>query len=394
MNPRTGRPFCLLLIILTCIAGAACLPKSKPAKIDLPDGRVVEARQVRVWVYELTNRLAGRIETAANEIMESADDPEVRHMALEWKASGVPALQGASFNPDPIVALSDLWLFSVQLQDFFRSEKGRRRAGAHAELALETATQMEQDILDFIHDRGGTPEETGTTQLIHDYAAANPIEHSIGTRPTAAMALTDRIPTGSIGAFAAVGTLVEGFADLSDRISIYGEHLPKQIRWQLEMLLYEMGLQKNDIDSIEADVARLGRAADHLVEFSDGVPALIEQQVATVVPELEKAVIAIDLANLQASVDDRVAGHLAIALAAVTREREAALDAVQQERIAALADAERMANELVDRSFERVETMIEASVGRLLPVGAALLAGPFVLGLLAGWVLKRPRNRT
>jgi len=78
----------------------------------------------------------------------------------------------------------------------------------------------------------------------------------------------------------------------------------------------------------------------------------------------------------------------------VTREREAALIAVQQERIAALADAERMANELVDRSFERVETMIEASVGRLLPVGAALLAGPFVLGLLAGWVLKRPKNRT
>jgi len=259
MNPSTGRQFCLLLITLICIAGAACLPKSKPATLDLPDGRVVEARQVRVWIYDLTNRLAGRIETAADEIMESADDPAVRHMALEWKASGVPALQGASFNPDPIVALSDLWLFSVQLQDFFRSEKGRQLTGAYAELALETATQMEQDVLDFIHDRGGTPEERGTTKLIHDYAAAHPIEHSIGTRPTAASVLTERIPTGSIGAFAAVGTLVEGFADLSDRISIYGEHLPKQIRWQLEMLFYEMGLQKNDIDAIEADVVRLGR---------------------------------------------------------------------------------------------------------------------------------------
>ena len=39
-----------------------------------------------------------------------------------------------------------------------------------------------------------------------------------------AMALTDRIPTGSIGAFAAVGSLVEGFADeLFDRF--YGPAL-------------------------------------------------------------------------------------------------------------------------------------------------------------------------
>jgi hypothetical protein len=384
---------CVAMIALTCVAGTACLPKAKSAKVDLPDGRIVEARQVRVWIYELTNRLSGMIESAADEIMASADDPEVRLMALEWKASGVPALQRASFQPDPIVALSDLWLFSVQLQDFFGSERGRRYAGAFAGLALETAKQMEQEIQDFIVEHGGKPEETGTTQLIHEYAAANPIEHSIATRPSVASALTDRMPTGSIGAFAAVGTLVEGFADLSDRLSIYGEQLPKQIRWQMEMLLYEMSLQKGDIEAIEADVSRLGRAADHLVEFSDGLPALIEEQVATVVPELENAVIAVDFAGMQASVDDRIAAHLNVALEAVSRERIAALDAVHEERLAAMADAEVMAARVVDRSLERVESMVEASVARLLPVGVALMAGPFVLGLLAGWVLKRPKNR-
>jgi hypothetical protein len=384
---------CLLLSTLACVAGAACLPKAKPAKVDLPDGRVVEARQVRVWVYELTGQLAGRLERTADEIIESASDPAARRTALEWKAAGVPALQRASFHPDPVVALSDLWLFTVQLQDFFESPEGLLYLGEYAEPAIRTAKQMEQDVIDFIRERGADPKETGAYELIHDYAAKNPITASISTRPTAEPALMDRMPTGSIGAFAAVGTLVEGFADLSDRLSIYGEQLPKQVRWQAELLLFDMGLESIDIEAIEADVARLGRAADHLVEFSDGVPALIEEQVATVVPELEKAVIAIDLANLQASVDDRVAGHLAVALEAVTRERMAALDAVQQERIAALADAERMANELVDRSFERVESMIDASVGRLIPVGAALMAGPFVLGLLAGWVLKRPKHR-
>jgi hypothetical protein len=384
---------CLLLITLACVAGTACLPKAKPAKIDLPDGRVVEARQVRVWVYELTSRLAGRLESAADEIIDSSDDPVVRRTALEWKAAGVPALQRSSFEPDPIVALSDLWLFTVQTQDFFQSARSQLHLRSHTELALQTAEQMEEDVLQFIREHGGKPKESGIYDMIHEFAKEHPIEHSISTRPTAAPALIDRLPTGSIGAFAAVGTLVESFADLSDRLAIYGEQLPKQLRWQGEMLAHDLGLGSIDIEAIQGDTARLGRAADHLVEFSDGLPALIEEQVATVVPELEKAVIAIDLANLQASVDDRVAGHLAIALAAVTREREAALVAVQQERIAALADAERMANELVDRSFERVESMIDTAVARLIPVGAALLAGPFVLGVLAGWVLKRPKHR-
>ena len=53
------------------------------------------------------------------------------------------------------------------------------------------------------------------------------------------------------------------------------------------------------------------------------------------------------------------------------------------------ADAERMANEVVDRSFERVDLMVDAAVDRLMPVGIALMAGPFVLGLLAGFILRR-----
>jgi len=394
MKPTAGQSVCLLLITLACVAGTACLPKAKPTRIDLPDGRVIDARQLRVWVYELTSRLAGRLESTADEIIDSSDDPVVRRAALEWKAAGVPALQRASFEPDPIVALSDLWLFTVQLQGFFQSPRSRLYLRSHTELAQRTAEQMEEDVLEFMYEHGGRPRESGTYDLIHEFATEHPIEHSISTRPSAAPALIDRMPTGSIGAFAAVGTLVEGFADLSDRIAIYGEQLPKQLRWQGEMLAHDLGLGSIDIEAIQADTARLGRAADHLVEFSDGLPALIEQQVATVVPELEKAVIAIDLATIQASVDDRVTAHLAIALAAVTREREAALDAVHEERVEALADAERMANELVDRSFERVEAMIGASVSRLIPVGAAVMAGPFVLGLLAGWVLKRPKNRT
>ncbi len=68
------------------------------------------------------------------------------------------------------------------------------------------------------------------------------------------------------------------------------------------------------------------------------------------------------------------------------------MEAVHEERVAALDDAERIANDLVDRSFERVETMIQASLSGLIPVGAALMAA-FVVGLLIGLVLRRRAPR-
>ena len=383
---------CLCIVVLVCVGGVSCLPKVKPTFMQLPDGQRIEARQVRIWVYELTSSLAGQVELAADEIMATDEDPRVRRAALEWKAAAVPALDRASFQPDPIVALADIWLLVVQMRNLAQTEHGRKMTGDHHALFVETTRHMEELILEFIRDKGAEPKKNGTYDLMHDYAAAHPIETSISTRPTAAPALTDRLRSGKIGAFAAVGSLVEGFTDLSDRLSIYGEQLPKQARWQAEILLWDKGIESVDVEALLADTARLGRAADHLVQFSDEVPMMIDERIEELVPRIEELIESVDIGAIETTANAMIAAHLEVALAAVTQEREAAIEdameAVHEERIAAFDDAERMANDIVDRSFERVETMIQASLSGLIPLGAALVA-VFALGLLTGLLLRR-----
>ncbi len=382
-------PVFLSIVLLTCVAGTSCFPKTKPSTVETASGQVIQTRQFRVWVYELTNRLAGQIELSANEIIETAEDPEVRRAALNWKASAVPALQRASFQPDPLVAWADLWLFVVQMKDLMQTEYGRETAGDLRMSVVETLKDMEDEILEFVIDKGGDPVETGMYDLIHSYAAEHPIEASISTRPTVAAAVIEQMRSENLSAFSTIGSLVEGFADLSDRLSIYAEQLPKQARWQAEILLWDEGIESGDIDALLADTARLGRAADHLVEFSDELPAMIDQHVEELMPRIEELIELIDMEAFETSFDRVVTIQLASALDAVTREREAAIDILLKERLAAFDDAEQMLDEVVDRSFERVETIIDASLGRLMPLGVALMAGPFALGLLAGWVLRR-----
>jgi hypothetical protein len=379
----------LLSIIPVIALTVACLPKTKPVEIELPTGEKVEARHVRVWVYELTNLLAGRLERAANDILHEADDAQVRLAALEWKAEGIPALQRASFNPDPMIGMADVWLFVIQMQDFLQEERGFEVFGEHVDTARKATLEMEQEILEFSRAKGGKPIESGTSDMIHKFAAEYPIRSTLTSRPSVASVLDEGVKTGSMGAFAAVGSLVEGFGDLSDRLAIYAEHLPKQARWQAELLLFDKGIESIDVDALLGDTARLGRAADRLVDFTEDLPLLIDASVEDLLPEIERIVASIDIDGVVGSADEMAARHLAVALAAVTIERESILEAVTEERIAALADAERMANEVVDRSFERVDRMVEAAVDRLMPVGVALMAGPFVLGLLAGFILRR-----
>ena len=126
---------------------------------------------------------------------------------------------------------------------------------------------------------------------------------------------------------------------------------------------------------------RLGRAADHLVDFTDQVPQLIDERVDELVPRIES----VDIEAVGGTVDLMIAAHLDVALAAVARERAAAIRAVQGERIEALKDVERIANDVVDRSFERAETMIDDAFGRLIQMGAALMAGTFVLDSWPGF---------
>jgi hypothetical protein len=194
-----------------------------------------------------------------------------------------------------------------------------------------------------------------------------------------------------MGAFKAVGSMVGSLDDLSDRLAIYAEQMPRQARWEAEIAVLDMGLHAVDIDGIVEDMDTLGVAADRLTEFLDDVPLLVDEQVQSVLPEVVTVLSEMDLEPIRMLLDELATDYVEIALDSVTGEREAVLQAVSQEREIIMADAERLIIEATDRAFERVEAQIGAQLTRLVPLALAALLGPFVLGLLAGVVFARRR---
>jgi hypothetical protein len=386
---RKNRGLRLVAVAMSLCAVAGCVPKAEPTTVALPSGTQIESRQARVWIYEIADRLAGEIERSADEIRAAAEEPRARRAALEWKTEGVPALYRAAFQPDIVIAVADMWLLIVQMQQFFESGAGREWLGEHADEAAETSRRMERDLVDFIKSVGGDPEQTQAGLLVHEFAAQNPILASIASRPTAAAALADRLRTGKIGTFEAVGTLVEGFGELSDRLSVYGEQMPKQVRWQAELLLFDKGLEHVDVDALLAETERLGRLADHTMEFTDGLPELIDGRIEANLPRVVAALEQVRLEAAMGDVDAMIGRHVAVAVEVIESERELLLQAVREEREVTMREAEQMAGRFLDDSFDRVEAMVEERTRGLMPLALLAAGGPFVLGLVLGLVLRR-----
>lgn len=384
-NIRRAATFVTALLLI-CAAG--CVPKSRPTTVSTPRGQEFNARELRTRLYELTTRLAGILEDAITRIADETEDRQVRENALVFRAAAIPAIHRSAFHSDTLLSVADVWLLTTQLeqwvsrgegQDWFRDQQG---------IAVEAVQRMDRLVVEFISSQGVEPQGAADT-AIDEFARQHPIKGSINTRATAVTPLAHYMRRGKMSAFASVGGMVESLDDLSDRVAIYGEQLPKQARWQAEILMQEQGFDQIDVDAALVNLERLAAAADQLQRFLDETPAMIDERIEGAIPTLETAIATIDFDPLKAQADALISGHLETALEAVTRERVAATDAISEEREIVMADVERLLDAAMDRSFSRVEAQVDAQLSRLIPLGVAVMAGPFVLGLLAGLLIRR-----
>ena len=74
---------------------------------------------------------------------------------------------------------------------------------------------------------------------VEQWAAAHPLEHTFAGRQSGASLLTS-LRSADQDAFLVVGTVSDTLENLSERLNMYAAQLPKQARWQAELLAAQM----------------------------------------------------------------------------------------------------------------------------------------------------------
>jgi len=352
----------------------------------------MSATQLRMRVYETAERLGGTLEYAADEIRAKSSDPAVRRRAVLWKADGIPALYEAAFRPDPLAGGLDLWLLLVQMDLYFTEGPGKNAFGAEQPIAVAAARQMREAGEQSAALVASSPERFARRRAdVEKFARAHPIEGTFSGRSTATGELARFFAEQESGAFAVVGQAGDAIEDLSLRLGSYSTLMPKEIRWQGELLAAEIAGREDlhvtfeDLDAV-GSVARRADAAladvPATVRAASGpLGALLDAQRGAFVAAIEQQRIALSVyaSSERQAIADTIA-----------QERKAAFEGLSLERAAALKEVDAISKRSLDAATERAQGVVDYVFWRVL----VLLALGAVIAVAAHRIARGPRPTT
>ena len=373
-------------LAVTLFAGCA---KSPPTLIDTLDEPQMGREELRARLYEYVRRFTSETEDALLEIAYTSDDLQMAHTGLVWATSVVPAAQSAAFQADPAAGMIDSWALAAQQRDFLETGLGKEAFGEWQHIPVATANKL----LDEIETMAQTLSPTDFDRIkgnVEDWVAENPIDNLLfNRRSTAALTAAALGPTSS-SALSAVGNMSDEIRDLSARLSVYNEILPRTARWQASLLLTSEAGGVSFMEMLR-NIEEYAAAMENIVAFTDSIQVLLDS-----IPQLvssERQAVMSDITRERIAVMNEIDELLAVTLAAIDQERLAVMDGVTQERIAALQELDAIAARLTEMALDQAEVRIEGAIDHLIwrfvqvlaVVGAILLVvGFFVLRYLAG----------
>ncbi len=380
------------LLVLT--AATACVPKASLRQTDVMErsGAVtLSAAELRARVNDLADHLAGRIAETAGRIEAAADDPLIRRRALTFKADAIPALYTAAFRSDPLTALVDVWVYSFQIEQFVGEGAGRDVFGPQQPLAQEGARVLVAATDAAVQEIVASPAEYAKHRArFESWAREHPLESYFATRDSVATLMAG-LRTEERDAFAAVGAASETIETVAERLNTYANLMPRQVRWQAEILAADLATQY-DVAGFMAQMHDIGGSARRFDEFMIQVPELLGgSSLPELVAKERREVLEGIAAERLAAIEFMTAERLAV-LRAVHDERIEALEALRQERIATLLEAEAMRKRAWDDAAEDLRRLVDYTLLRVALLLSFLMVAAALVGVL-GYRLTLGRHR-
>jgi len=362
-----------LLLLAACLKVPNQTPTMKRAGVE-----DITATQLREMVLEYARQFGQAVEFVSDSVIRTNDDAEVQYRALLWKSVSIATVREAALISDPLLALADVWLYTVQMTAFVESppQGYRTLPEEYREVALGLVRQLRADARDLATHVVGPEKAAEAKPKIEAFAAAHPIDPITLNRTSilSADSLTLRQVGGGIGG--AIGATYWSMRDVADRAGAINDALGKELRWNLQLMVYELA----QMPAVDSTLTSVRTSLDRIAALADTLPPLVSGERAAVLDALHT-----ELVNLTRSIDamrigtlDAVAQERVAVMEALTLQRIAVLAAVHEQRIATLMAMD----SIVTRAIDRSDRVVDHIFWRAFQLMAVMGVGIVVLVLL------------
>jgi len=368
-------------LALVALLGVACVsvPTQTP-NMQRAGVREITAAQLREMVLQFAEEYAEAVELTADSIRTASDDPVVQYRALLWKATSVHQMRRAALLSDPLLGLIDAWLYTIQLRQFIESPPPAYDPldDAHRAVAVEFLRRMESRARGLAVSLVGEEKVVSFEPDLLAYADGHPI-NPLNLGRTSIMAADSAMlrPVGG-GLGGTMAATYWSMRDVADRVSALDATLGKELRWNVELLAYDLA----GLPVVDSTLTTVRTSLDRIAALADTLPALVSGERTAVIEALhgELADLTSAIESMRLATLETVSGERAAVLEALTRERVAMLEAVTAQRIATLAAVDSILAGTLDRS-ERLVDHIIWRLAQLFAVGFLVLAVAAVIVL-------------
>jgi hypothetical protein len=392
----------IILLDTGCVSGGTTRKKASE-KI---------AKNVTSSTPELSSRnqsllalYSAEIETAADKIISESPSPDTRRQALEWKAEAIPIMQTSLLNTDPIAAVLDTWAFLFQMRSYMERPSLKKVLGEFHPVVGQTVSNMEAEMERIVRLGAPTADVTELRRRVSVWADAHPIQASLDGRQSLDPDLIKKAEQSDLGTMASIKALGESLGDLTARLNSYNLYVPKQARWQAELMLSDVTRDPQ----VSAALSNLGMLSQNAAKASSSLPQLMGQTREAIRADVESQRLATQaflneqrlstqtflngqrlqtldtlqherIATIAAMRDERLA-----ATADLRGERQVVLDTLHSQEVEALTDVKAMSDKAIQDLDTRGRRLIDHFFMRALELMLFMLG----LGALVAWLLLR-----
>jgi hypothetical protein len=344
---------------LTVLSSIACRPVPQRRGLleeQLP-GAKVSSRTLRIMLVEFLPNYAHRIELTADQIMSQTEDPAILQNALLWKINGISAGFGAASRPDALAAFLDLWVLVRQTRFLFESSWDSPQFGLWQGEAIAACRALESE-LKAIHEKLDVDDNLGAT-FVENTVMHQPLQDLYFQRAPLMTQNVEKITEPNRELLEVVSSLQQDIDEVQRVSALYAEFIPKQARWQAELL----AMEAEDFPVVQTSLNQLmltTQAANQIAETAldlevaleselKALPNLIDQQRTAITNDLERMRVA-TFADLQ-------------------QERKAIMDSLHAEQVAVSEQVQRTA----DRATLQADQIVQRGVASSQVAGERLL---------------------
>jgi hypothetical protein len=401
IEARRGYLSCVLFGLTLLIFGCASGPTRKSSSVKSAPKVESSATELSSRNQSLLAIYSAEIETAADQIILESPSAAARRQALLWKIDAIPVLQKCLLNTDPVVAALDSWAFIFQMKEYMERPAVKQVFAGMYPVVTAALKNMDDEMQQLVQVAAPSAKIADLRQTIAGWAQAHPVHPNLAGRQSFEAERIRQLGEADLGTMASIKALGESLGDLTARLDSYNTYLPRQARWQAELMLSDL-VRAPEFSSALSNAAVLTDALAKTSKTMEQMPELVGQTRAGVMSDVDRQRLAAQafVQEEREQIFDALARQRSALTADINRQRTAAtadlhtevqtgLKTLHDERVGAMNDARAAA----ENTLQDFDSRAQSLMNRFFIYAAVLSLLMLGLGALVAWLLLRRFGR-